>query len=470
MDANNQATKQKEDDPAQHQGSPDKEETSEHNHYCKHRQAEMAKKNINRTTEEGTRPEPLPRQQDKDKETNDKETTNQDEFTTDDPMIDELKTKIQHDNRRMRRLERFTAIHQKWLDLGALERTEIVSKIYKTNQDQQQELSQHDKYQRDMENYRDYMITQLTISKAKHNVNKKHLKRLQEEAGQEQQDNPKQEGININAHNLTKVRLTGTHTQTGLPVDRINIINMEATTRETTDNEDQKATENFNKYKEDSKESINDPIPFYASPWHHQHYKMNTVLAKTGARHFRTPSDSLATILCAQEENTRPGNIEEKHRRHIHALHKAIKWNKIGCQDYFKYKFPVWDNDTHLPDTHTPNNNTNTTSQQHEDQEKTIPLTQEQTRDFKQLFGKGGRKPEESYWYTRKGQWRAQEDPEEAARLLEMRDVIKEMEEKHLYLVTRHQENHKALDSHKQYNYLIHDDDDVFYKPPEMDS
>ena len=153
-------------------------------------------------------------------------------------------------------------------------------------------------------------------------------------------------------------------------------------------------------------------------------YRNHTVKIGPNTRRFQRPSESQALTLITNEINSRPDDITETAWKNIAKLHHALIWEAAVDPRFKTNGFPYWDNDIEI-----------SKDDYNSDPKNTIHLTRKQIEIFYNNFPEGGRNLEDSYLMTPKGQWRAINTPKEAERLLEIRDVIKELEEKHVYLI-----------------------------------
>jgi hypothetical protein len=229
---------------------------------------------------------------------------------------------------------------------------------------------------------------------------------------------------------------SGDHTQTGQPVSKITIRNMEATKRT-----DHVMTGNIpTPCYLDTDAKWNTPATYdkleqFDSGLYNNAYENWTVLTSPGVRRFRTPKDSQTEIIISEEIHTRPEDLTIMEVMHIEQLHKALRWkqpnmDKMRTEEY--KIFPEWDSDIELTETKTGTAETtsNITSR---GPETKIMLKPRQRETYTKHIP--GQQVNESYWYTEKGQWRARHTRSEAERLLMLRDMIKAMEERYLFLV-----------------------------------
>jgi hypothetical protein len=288
------------------------------------------------------------------------------------------------------------------------------------------------------------------IPRKGHNTEDEEQYHYSEDEESDEDSDKDLETIMVTPDNILRTRQKGTHTQTGHPVKKIHLVHAHAicTLLPTwsSENDEEKREQRSTYIRDDARDNniSKDPMSYYTSSLHNEGHAVNT-MALDGRRRWAAPTDSLADILLNNERKTRPENMARDQLEHILTLRKTLRWTKSQNNEYWKFRFPEWDSDN-TPRELTPGPSYNNTED----------MPRKNRREYEQIFtnqGPGNTRDERnSYWYTDKGQWRARHTPEEAQRLLMIRDVIKEMEEKHLLSIKQHKDCHKGKE--KEMNYM----------------
>jgi hypothetical protein len=252
--------------------------------------------------------------------------------------------------------------------------------------------------------------------------------------------------VKVDNNNIYEVTGGRSHTQTGVPIRNLVIWNTEAATTDNITAEALRDCCTATVLCPDGNYLRLDPEAYYGTVPHYQHGpKAMAASAHNAGVRFKRPSDSNAQMLQQKEWNTRPHNLDFIALENINAMSRALyfTWDKRdrGGTNIF----PYWDND-HIPD-YDGGHAKHKYSIYQTWQDDEIPMPYDQRITYNRTFKEQGRDQRDSYWYTPKGQWRAKNTLSEAIRLLEMRDVLKEYEEK--YTLMMDMKRNAELNNHR---------------------